>query len=309
MMRFDIFILFILFLVGFLGHTFGFVFNDIIDYKIDKTSKEISDRPLISGTISLNKAWIFAIFSIFMAFIIAFYIAFITQIYYPILILLISAFFIILYDLISKKLPFSDIFVSIGIFFFILYGASTSANSFFEITDIAWIVCLLGSIQVLFMQIIAGGMKDIENDYKKGAKTAAIKMKVRINNGKLIISNRFKLLAYSIQLVEIIFVFLPFFIIPFFINQSIFLKYFQWFILIIISILMFLLSNKLLSMEHFDRKKARRFIGSHYMINFMLVPILLMSLNIWAGLLIFFPFLGFILSNIVLHGTILQKLK
>jgi hypothetical protein len=69
---------------------------------------------------------------------------------------------------------------------------------------------------------------------------------------------------------------------------------------------MFLLSSKLLSMEHFDRKKARRFIGSHYMTNFMLVPILLMSLNIWAGLLIFFPFLGFILSNIVLHSTILQ---
>jgi len=59
-------------------------------------------------------------------------------------------------------------------------------------------------------------------------------------------------------------------------------------------------------MESFERVKARKFIGSHYMVNFGLAPIMLMSLNPWAGLLIFFPALGFVLSNIVLHGTILQ---
>ena len=80
----------------------------------------------------------------------------------------------------------------------------------------------------------------------------------------------------------------------------------NYILLIIISLLMFILSHRLLSMTHFDREKARRLIGSHYMINFMLVPIMLMSLNAWACLLIFFPFLGFILSNIILHGTILQ---
>ena len=69
---------------------------------------------------------------------------------------------------------------------------------------------------------------------------------------------------------------------------------------------MFILSYKLLSMKKFERMKARKFIGSHYMINFALVPIMLMSLNPWAGLLCFFPGLGFILSNIILHGTVLQ---
>ena len=50
MEQYNIGFLVLLFLVGFLGHSFGFVFNDIIDYKLDKTSKEIQDRPLISGT-------------------------------------------------------------------------------------------------------------------------------------------------------------------------------------------------------------------------------------------------------------------
>ena len=59
-------------------------------------------------------------------------------------------------------------------------------------------------------------------------------------------------------------------------------------------------------MKQFDRIKARKLIGSHYMVNFAIVPIMLMSINQWAGIIALFPALGFILSNIILHGTILQ---
>jgi hypothetical protein len=70
---------------------------------------------------------------------------------------------------------------------------------------------------------------------------------------------------------------------------------------------MFFLSYKLLTMERFERTRARKFIGSHYMINFTIVPIMLMSQsNPWPGILMFFPGLGFIFSNLILHGTILQ---
>jgi hypothetical protein len=155
------------------------------------------------------------------------------------------------------------------------------------------------------MQIVAGGMKDIENDFMKGAKTLAVQMGVRIVNGNLKVSSSFKTLAYSIQLTDIIIVFLPFFIIQNF-SKSPILQYFQWLILVIIAILMFFLSHGLLSMKRFERFKARKFIGSHYVTNFALVPIMLMALNPWAGLLAFFPALGYILSNIILHGTILQ---
>jgi hypothetical protein len=33
---------------------------------------------------------------------------------------------------------------------------------------------------------------------------------------------------------------------------------------------------------------------------------MLMTLNLWAGIIMFLPGLGFILSNIILHGTITQ---
>ena len=297
--------LILLFLVGFLGHSFGFVFNDIIDYKIDKTSKEISDRPLISGTISIKKAWIFASITIILAFFIAFYICYNNQNYFPFILLAISASSIIIYDLTSKKIPGMDIFVALGVFFLILYGAAISINNLNEIRIIAWIVCILGSIQVLYMQFIAGGLKDIENDYIRGAKSIAIKLGVRVIDGTLKISAKFKVLAYGIQLMDLIVVFLPFFII-WNIKEFTILQYVQWMIIALIGLVMFFLSHQLLSMKRFERMKARKLIGSHYMINFMIVPIMLMALNPWAGILVFFPGLGFIFSNIILHGTFLQ---
>jgi len=301
----NIFTLFMLFLIGFFGHTYGFVLNDIIDYNIDKTSKEISDRPLVSGTISIRKAWIYAIFSMIISFIIAFYLALTTSIYYPIIVLALSAVFVTIYDLISKKIPGMDIILTTSIFFLILYGASSFAKDIFNVTKLALIVCILGSIQVLFMNAIAAGMKDIENDYRRGARTLAIKMGVRIIDGELIVPVTFKSLAYGIQLVDIIIVFLPFFIVWNVTNLSIF-QYIQWGIIIIIGIILFVLSSKLLNMKYFDRKKARGYIGSHYMINFTIVPIMLMTLNPWAGIIMFLPGIGFILSNIILHGTITQ---
>ena len=305
MQEYRIWYLLILFLAGFFGHTYGFVFNDVIDYRIDKSSKEISDRPLISGTISIKNALFFAFISMILAFVFAFIIAFNTGRFFPIILLGISGLSITLYDFISKKYPFTDIFVALGIFFLILYGALTVNSDIYKLTTITWFVAVLGSIQVLFMQIVAGGMKDIENDFKKGAKTLAIRMGVRIVNGDLKVSSSYKFLAYFIQVLDIIVVFLPFYVIPNF-TKSFELKIFQWVALILVAIIMFYLSYKLLSMKQFKREKARKFIGSHYITNFTLVPILLISINPWAGLLVFFPALGFIVSNLIVHGTLLQ---
>jgi len=303
--EYDIIMLFLLFLVGFFGHTFGFVFNDIIDYNIDKSSKEISDRPLVSGTISMRNAWIFSFISMGIAFVIALYLAVSTAHLYSLVILAVSAFFIILYDLVSKKVLLTDFFVSLGIFFLVMYGASITVASLSDITPLAWVVCTLAAIQVLFMQIIAGGMKDIENDYRHGARTMAIHMGVRVVEGKLTVSPSYKALSYSLQLIDLGVVFLPFFlgwtspIDPVY-------QYIQWVALLLVGILMLILSHQLLTMERFERRKARMYIGSHYMINFTLVPIMLMGLNPWAGVLMFFPALGYVLSNLALHGTLLQ---
>ena len=40
--------LILFFLVGFFGHCYGFALNDIVDFKIDKLSHDLEDRPLVS---------------------------------------------------------------------------------------------------------------------------------------------------------------------------------------------------------------------------------------------------------------------
>ena len=107
--KFELLHLFLLFLIGFFGHTYGFVLNDIIDYKIDKLNKDLSDRPLISGTISIRKALIFAIVSMIVSFIIAIYLSFNTNTYFPLIVLLFSASVITIYNIISKNLTISKL--------------------------------------------------------------------------------------------------------------------------------------------------------------------------------------------------------
>jgi 4-hydroxybenzoate polyprenyltransferase len=305
MRQYDLGMLFLLFLVGFWGHTFGFVYNDIHDFNIDKSSKEIGDRPLVSGTISLGQAWIFALLALTFALILSVVIGILTNQFYPILILAVSAGCIVIYDRISKKLPSTDLFVSLGIFFLILYGASTSVPSLGLITPLAWIVCVLGAIQVVFMQVVTGAIKDIENDAIHGVWTLALSFGVRMANGRLHVTNSFKTIAYSIQLVDLAIVFLPFFIIW---NVSALEPWqlAQWATLAIIGIIMLVVSHELLSMTVFNRDRARMLIGCHYLLNFALVPIMLMSQNLDSWILILFPGFGFLVSNIMLHGTFLQ---
>jgi 4-hydroxybenzoate polyprenyltransferase len=301
--NFELYHLFLLFLIGFFGHTYGFVLNDILDYKIDKLNKELVDRPLISGTITLKKAWIFSIISMIISFLLAIYLAYITGSYYPLIILLLSALVITTYDIISKKYPLMDIFSSTAVFLLILYGATTVSGNVFNLTTLAWIVCLLGWIQVFFMQLVPGGLKDIKNDFEAGAHTAAVKFGVRVNQSSVLrIPFVYKVVAYLTQIVNIVFVFIPFLII--FEHRDI--HYVIWVLLCLVGFLMLFVSHKFLNMKYFERDKMRMLLGGHFSINFSLVPIMLMALNPWTFIIILFPPIGFIFSNIILHGTILQ---
>ena len=302
--KFDLFHLFLLFLIGFFGHTYGFVLNDILDLKIDKLNKDLGDRPLISGSISLRNAWIFAITSMVISFLLAAYLCFKTDTYFPLLILFFSASVITIYDIISKKYPLMDIFSSSAVFLLILYGATTVSGNINQITILAWIVCLLGWIQVFFMQLVPGGLKDIKNDYEAGASTAAVKFGVRVTKTGLIkIPFIYKLISYFIQIINIAFVFLPFLII---FKERVFIHYVIWVLLCFVGFLMLFVSYKFLNMRYFDRGKMRKLLGSHFSINFALVPIMLMALNPWTIIIVIFPPIGFVLSNLILHGTLLQ---
>jgi len=74
----------------------------------------------------------------------------------------------------------------------------------------------------------------------------------------------------------------------------------------IVTVLMLVLTNRFLSMKVFDRGKMRKMLGSHFSVNFALVPIMLAMINPLALILILFPPIGFVSSNLILHGSLLQ---
>ena len=142
-----------------------------------------------------------------MSFVIATFIAYMYSNYYPLIILTLSAISITIYDFISKKIPAMDIFVAFGIFLLIIYGAITVSS---KLNNLAFITIILGTLQVFFMQFIAGGLKDAEHDYKGKAQTLAIRIGVRVQKKKMFIPLFFKILAYSLQALFLLFLFYPF---------------------------------------------------------------------------------------------------
>jgi 4-hydroxybenzoate polyprenyltransferase len=287
------------FLVGFFGHCYGFALNDIVDYRIDKLSGELADRPLISGMITVGRAWAFTVFMLLCSFAVAGVVAVTYGAFPPVLLLVASALSITVYDFISKKLPAMDIFVGLGVLLLILYGAFTVEA---RLSDLAVVVAALGTIEVLFMQFIAGGLKDAEHDFRGNARTLAVRLGVRVADGRMTVPVSLKGLAVALEGVFFAILFYPFAAFEGFRNQ-----YGHIAALVVLGGAMLYAGYRLVSATSFDRPTIRRYIGLHYFINFSLVPVMLSVLNPYIALIAFIPPLAFVLSNVTLHGSLLPQ--
>lgn len=301
----DLLTLFLLFVVGCLGHAYGFTHNDIIDYHHDIHVAEIAGRPLVKGTISKKQAWIFALGSLFFAFLLVLYLSITTHQYLSLLVFFIPVLCVTVYNYIGKRFPYIDFILGIGMFFLILWGALIQTDDLQRVNLIAWVLCFLGGIQVLYMNLVAGGLKDIEHDTQKKAQTTAARLGVRAVNKELFIPLKFTLIAFTIQFLNILAAYLPFVLDRFFRSSSL-LMYLQIVLLTLASLGMLLYVYKLLSLKRFERAVVRRLIGIQYYINFCLAPLLLLRITSWAVVLVFIPALGFIVSNLLLHERFME---
>jgi len=293
----SLFKLFILFCIGCFSHIYGFVLNDVMDVRIDKLSSELSIRPLVSGVITKNKATFFAIFSMIISFILTgfFYKEFISYLYL-ILILILAYLLATVYDITSKKYPGMDFFVASAIFFLIIFGAFTVGVP----SALAYVVALIGSIQVLFMNMINGAIKDIDHDEKGLANILAIKLGVKVKGKDITITNSFKMVGYLIEAIRSFLIFTPFL----FLNFS--YEIWQIILLIILTLLTFVSIYNLFSIKEFVRNRIRKNIGIIVIFMYATTPIMLSSLNIYIILLALVPPLWFIFSNLILHRTIFE---
>jgi 4-hydroxybenzoate polyprenyltransferase len=297
--------LILLFFIGFFGHAYGMTHNDLIDYIIDKNVPDISDRPLLSGTISIKQARIFALFCLVVMFILALILSFLTKQYFSLIFLIIPVICVTIYNIISKKIPFADILLSIGMFFFIFYGAQSQQFGFYSQPILVWIICFFGAIQMLSINIIAGGFKDVETDAKQKVKTGVMILGLQIIGNKLYIPRFFAFVTYAFQLLIIAIAYLPFILIHDFFPM-IFLRYFSLGLITIIGISMIIISHNYLTLDSLDRGRVRMLFNLQGFVNFTIAPILLLSITPFAIILIPIPVIVFYISTILYHEKFMQ---
>ncbi len=294
--------IFLLILIGILATLFGFVLNDYADVATDSLSKEISERPLVKGTIPKSHALYISIVSAVLAYVVILWAMlenyFIFS-YDALLILFVAAVLTTVYNFYGKKIIGSDLFVALATSLYCIFGARVVSD---KISSLTWVITIVTFIQILYMNSVIGGLKDADHDYKLGAKNIAIKLGVKVNE-KLYVPISFKVLGLFLRGCSTFFMFVPLLFFedfPYYLWQPVIM--FLMFVGVIYA------SVKMLNLKTFNRDKLRKLISIQAFLRYSVVPVMLMAfIGYYLGLfLIIFPFVWFVFFNWLIYGKTVQ---
>jgi len=269
---FNIYFLFLVFVIGALAALYGFILNDYADVEIDELSEDLKGKPLVSGDISKKTALMICIFFMLLSFLL------ISILFYDqtldhlklgaIICILLAGLLGSIYNLYGKKIVGSDFLVALSMAFVFLFGAL----AFGKPNVFTWVIFLLTFNNLLHMNAIEGGIKDADHDHKLGVKNMALSAGVKVRGMNITIPNGFKVFSIGIRLFSAFLLFLPFIFYGYCYStgQIVLLT------LAIVGVLIF--SFKLLNIQRFNRNKIRKYIAVQSFLRYSLVPLMLVSI-------------------------------
>jgi 4-hydroxybenzoate polyprenyltransferase len=267
--QFDTFHLSLLLIIGLLGHIFVFVQNDYYDTEIDRQSKYVVQRPLISGVISRTQAHILFMGSFFLSIIltIIFFLSILSFV-----VLLISFLLMTLYNRYSKHVSGMEYFLGAAVFMYGLFGALTVSN---EISTLAIIISCVGFLQWVFSVGVSANLKDVEFDTKLGVRTTPVVFGVHVLGNQLKKPLRFIVYTYAIKGAHLLVALLPF-ILGY---TSILLNGYPIPLLgfVVIAFLLLFTTRGILTASLKERDLMLRYEGAHEGLALLLIPFILMS--------------------------------
>jgi 4-hydroxybenzoate polyprenyltransferase len=285
--------LLLVFIIGLFTHIYVFALNHYNDVELDRLNSELTERPLVKGTISKKHALVYIISMFLVALLLT-----ITYLDIVVLLLfLIGILFATLYDLFNKKIYGGDFILAASVTVGCMFGSSTVSLKF---TDLTYIIWILAFIQGLNMNLVGGGLKDAVHDHIKTSKTIAVKFGIKVENRILRVPISFKIIALILGIIYAVISISPF------VLRIVEFQFWQFLIIIILNMLYLLVVSTLLASEPYDRNKIRVKVVIHSNINWFIIPILLMSVTKWAFILLFLPLIGIILSNFLIYRTIIR---
>ena len=209
----------------------------------------------------------------------------------------------IIYNKYGKKLIGSDFLIALSECMFLLFGALMVLQTGTP-GAIFWIVFILLFNEQLYMNAIAGGLKDADHDYLKDVNNIALASGVTVKKDKTIkIPKIFKIFGLGERIISAAIVFTPFILFNF--------EYEIWqiAILLVFALLIIISSYKMLNIKKFERKKIQKSIATQLFTWHFLVPILLIGLigPLYTFLLLVLPFIWYILISTLIGQKLLQS--
>jgi len=297
----DPFLLGVVFTIGVFYHVFLYVLNDYIDLEVDKKSKDLQRKPLVSGAIPKQNALIVTGFAIVIMYTL-------TIVFFPYIQSLLALSFAVLlgfiYDCFGKKMPgVADFIMAGSLAATFLFGASTVSNPFSMIVYLTFLIILFFTV---YGNAVEGGLKDVDHDYLGGAKTLATIMGVKVEDGRLLMTKKFAFFSWSVEIISFILILLL-------ANQpeiNIFRSYdyLKIGVVLFLIIISLISTTMFLTLKQFDRTRMKKLFGIINSSSGALIIILLFPLLGIIKTIIFLllPIGWYILFNTVLYGKPMQ---
>jgi len=267
--QFDTFRLSLLLIIGVLGHIFVFVQNDYYDTEIDRQSKYVMQRPLISGIISRTHARILFLSSFFLSIVLA-AIFFFSVLSFSVLLL--SFLLMTLYNRYSKRFPGMEYVLGAAVFMYGLFGAFTVSG---QVSTFAIIISCVWFLQWVFSVGVSANLKDVEFDTKLGIRTTPVILGVHVMGNQLKKPLRFIVYTYAIKGAHLLVALLPFFLG----YTSILLNGYSIPLLgfFVIAFLLLFTTRGINTASLKERNRMLRYEGVHEGLAFLLVPFVLLN--------------------------------
>ena len=261
--------LFVLLMIGILGHIFVFVQNDYFDFEIDRQSRYVMKRPLLSGVVSRHGARLLFLGAFFLSLLLTCIFFFSV---YCILFLLFAFLFMTVYNRLSKRKPLMEYVLGVAVFFYGLFGACAASES---ISVFAFLISSVGFLQWVFSVGVSANLKDVEFDTKLKIRTTPVVFGTKAIGNELRKPVSFVLYAYGIKLLHLGIVALPFFF--GFSSPFLFGYPFPLIGFLCIAGLLLFSTGKILVLTIDQRNQMLRYEGLHEGLALLLIPFVLLS--------------------------------
>jgi 4-hydroxybenzoate polyprenyltransferase len=296
----DLIFALVLFIIGLFYHVYGYVLNDYADIETDKQSVDLTKKPLVSGIIPKSHALLISIGALIVSYVL---VLFYYRAIIPLLLFTIAILLGGIYDLYGKKVPgFSDFIIAGSLMFAFFFGASTFS---LEFSPVIFLVGLLIFFAIVFVNVVEGGLKDVDHDYLGGKKTIATILGVRVAEGRLKITRKFSVVAYGLIAVCYGLLFLLF------VQPGIDLfhnKLVQLITIVVLLVVILIGCYRFLRLPLYNRLKIKRLYA---IINALAGVVLFIALYplLWLEMLVVLlvlPVTWYVVFNMVLYGKPLQ---